>query len=164
MARSRCSLIALGLVALAGAGRAARATELHSLFDGSCRRTTGVLVAVTDDSVALVGLDGQFVERRRDEIASIAVHKTLENPLAAVVLSPGLRVHLRDVWVGDDAAPTFTGWTTAFFDDLILYFDLDGQTHVLDPEEIQRILLRALYYRTRARGRVGEVGGHAILE
>jgi hypothetical protein len=128
-----------GFVALAALGRPAAATELHSLFDGSCGRTTGVLVHVSADEVALVDLDGRFVVRRRAEIAGIAVHKTLENPLAEIALTADLGVYLRDVWVGDDAAPTFTGWTTAFFDDLFLYFDLEGQTHVLDPEEIRRI-------------------------
>jgi hypothetical protein len=117
----------------------AHATDLHSLFDARCRRTTGILVHVGAETVSMVDLDGAFVVRRRDEIAGIAVHKTLENPLARIAVSGGLRPYLRDVWVGDDRRPTFTGWTTAFFDDLFLYFDLDGQTHVLDPEEIRRI-------------------------
>lgn len=133
----RRSLV-ISLVAVCSSA-SAHATELHTLFDGSCRRTSGVLVHVGSESVALVALDGGFAVRKRDEIAGIAVHKTLENPLARVSLSPALRPYLRDVWVGDDARPTFTGWTTAFFDDLFLYFDLDGQTHVLDPEEIRRI-------------------------
>jgi len=117
----------------------ARATEVHSLYDGSCRRTTGILVHVSADEVVLVDLGGNLVTRRRADIAGIALHKTLENPLARIAVSGGLKAHLRDVWVGDDTSPTFTGWTTAFFDDLLLFFDLDGQTHVLDPEEIRRI-------------------------
>lgn len=117
----------------------ARATEVHSLYDASCRRTSGVLVHVSAEEVVLVDLTGNVVVRPRAGIAGIALHKTLENPLSRIALSPGLRTHLRDVWVGDDTSPTFTGWTTAFFDDLLLFFDLDGQTHVLDPEEIRRI-------------------------
>jgi hypothetical protein len=124
---------------LVAGGGTAGATDLHSLFDARCRRTTGILVNVGAETVAMVDLDGAFVVRRRDEIAGIAVHKTLENPLAQIALSEDLRWYLRDVWVGDDTRPTFTGWTTAFFDDLFLYFDLEGQTHVLDPEEIRRI-------------------------
>jgi hypothetical protein len=138
--RRRSSLVVLCTLALtAVCAPGAHATEVHTLFDGSCRRTSGVLVHVSADAVALVALDGGFAVRRRDDIAGIAVHKTLENPLARVTLSAELRPYLRDVWVGDDARPTFSGWTTAFFDDLFLYFDLDGQTHVLDPEEIRRI-------------------------
>jgi hypothetical protein len=129
--------VAAALVAASGGG--AGATDLHSLFDARCRRTTGVLVHVDAQTVSLVDLGGAFVVKRRDEVAGIAVHKTLENPLAQIAVAGGLSEHLRDVWVGDDARPTFTGWTTAFFDDLFLYFDLDGQTHVLDPEEIRRI-------------------------
>jgi hypothetical protein len=117
----------------------ATATDLHTLFDGRCRRTTGILVYVGADTVSMVDLGGAYVVRARGDIDGIAVHKTLENPLAQIALAGGLRDHLRDVWVDDDARPTFTGWTTAFFDDLFLYFDLEGQTHVLDPEEIQRI-------------------------
>ena len=142
MARRRSSLLVSSLViaaVAAGAQRGAEATELHSLFDEQCRRTTGVLVHVGPESVSMVDLSGRFVVRGRDQVGGIAVHKTLENPLARIALSPALRSYMRDVWVGDDAAPTFTGWTTAFFDDLFLYFDLEGQTHVLDPEEIHRI-------------------------
>ncbi|HWM85644.1 MAG TPA: hypothetical protein VNO33_07395 [Kofleriaceae bacterium] len=141
MARRRGSLVVFGLAiaAVASAAGRAEATELHSLFDAGCRRTTGVLVRVDAQTVSLVDLRGNFVVRPRDRIDGITVHTTLENPLAQVALSPELRTHLRDVWVGDDSAPTFTGWTTAFFDDLFLYFDLEGQTHVLDPEEIRRI-------------------------
>jgi hypothetical protein len=126
-------------VALAGAGRAARGAEVHTLFDGACRRTSGVMVHVSEQTVTLVGLDGELVVRARGDVAAITVHKTLENPLARIALGDGLREHLRDVWVGDDDQPTFTGWTAAFFDDLFLYFDLEGQTHVLDPEEIRSI-------------------------
>jgi hypothetical protein len=117
----------------------AHATEVHSLYDASCQRTSGVLVNVSADQVVLVDLTGNLVVRPRAGIAGIALHKTLENPLGRIALSAELRAHLRDVWVGDDTSPTFTGWTTAFFDDLLLFFDLDGQTHVLDPEEIRRI-------------------------
>jgi hypothetical protein len=138
LSSGRVSLIACA-IALVGAGRVANAAEVHSLFDLECRRTSGILVHVGGDAVALVGLDGSFVSRQRDQIASVAVHKTLENPLARIALSPELRDHLRDVWVGDDSRPTFTGWTTAFFDDLLLYYDIEGQTHVLDPQEIRRL-------------------------
>jgi hypothetical protein len=130
---------AIAVAIAASAPGRAHATELHTLFDARCRHVTGVLVHVSSEAVAMVGLDGRFVTRTRGAIDAIAVHRTLENPLARIGLSPQLQAHLRDVWVGDDAAPTFTGWTTSFFDDLFLYFDLEGQTHVLDPEEIQRI-------------------------
>lgn len=130
----------LALVAIsATSGGVANATELHSFFDGSCRRVTGVLVRVTAETVSLVDLDGRYVEWRSDRIAGIAIHKTLENPLAEIAVTGGLETFLRDVWVGDDKEATFTGWTSAFFDDLFLYFDLEGQTHVLDPEDIRRI-------------------------
>ena len=126
-------------VAVVAPASLAHATEVHSLYDASCRRTSGVLVHVSADQVVLVDLAGEVVIRPRADIAGIALHKTLENPLSRIALSGGLRAHLRDVWVGDDTSPTFTGWTTAFFDDLLLFFDLEGQTHVLDPEEIRRI-------------------------
>ena len=138
MERCRAQLL-LAAALVAAAATSARATDLHSLFDARCQRTTGILVHVGAETVEMVDLDGAFVVRRRDQIAGIAVHKTLENPLAQIAVDGGLRPYLRDVWVGDDARPTFTGWTTAFFDDLFLYFDLEGQTHVLDPEEIRRI-------------------------
>lgn len=137
--------LAPAIVGLALAAGTAGAAELHTLFDARCGRTTGVLVHVDAERVALVDVtDGALIVRPREALAGIAIHKTLENPLARIQLGPGLRAHLRDVWVGDDAAPSFTGWTTGFFDELFLYVDLEGQTHVLDPEEIQRLRPAAL--------------------
>ncbi len=119
--------------------RIGRAGELHSLFDDGCRRHTGVLVHVDEQRVVLVNLEGKTVEQARGTINAIVLHRTLENPLRTIELTGDLRSHLRDVWVAEDARAGFTGWTSAFFDDLFVFVDLEGTTHVLDPQEIQRI-------------------------
>lgn len=138
-ARRAGVLAALATLVLIASAGPAHAAEVHTLFDDACAKTSGVLVEVTEDRVSLVDLGGQLVTWPRARVASIALHKTLENPLARIDTGGALAPYLRDVWVGDDRDATFTGWTTAFFDDLFIYYDLDGQTHVLDPEEIRRI-------------------------
>ena len=141
MGRRVVAVVAGLLGALAIATPGADAAEIHTLFDDACARTSGLMVHVSTREVTLVDLTGALVTWPRDRVAAVVVHKTLENPLPSIDVTPAMRAHLRDVWVGDDdgARPTFTGWPTAFFDDLVLYVDLDGQTHVLEAEELRRI-------------------------
>lgn len=130
-------LLALAAVLLRPAP--ARAVDVHSLFDAECRRTSGVLLHVDATHVALVDLEGRLVRTPREQVAVLVLHKLLESPLGSITLDPALAAYLRRIWVGADVEPTFTGWATAFAEDLVIFVDVDGRTHVLEPQDIRRM-------------------------
>jgi hypothetical protein len=119
----------------------AGAVTLHSFFDRDCNVQTGILAHVNETHVSIVDTTGHHRTVSRTDIASVVLHKTLENPLSTLHTNSPLRQHLRQVWLGDDRQPSFTGWATDFFDALFIFVDLQGKLHVLDPEEIGKIRL-----------------------
>jgi hypothetical protein len=128
-----CAAILLGLEARA------QAVDLYTVFDGSCRQTTGILVHVDEDRVLLIDRTGRTTAVPRESIHSIVLHNILENPLPTIEVDGELKKHLRAVWIGDDGTATFTGWATGFFDDLLIFADIDGKTHVVDREDIAKM-------------------------
>ncbi len=117
----------------------ATAGDLYTFFDGACQATTGVLVHVDDEAVVTIDLAGQHTRTPRSGIHAIVLHQPLENPIPVLNVDERLRDHLRDVWLGDDSEPSFTGWATSFFDDLLIFADVHGKTHVLDPGDIRKL-------------------------
>ena len=122
----------------------ADAVDLYTVFDASCKQTTGILVHVDEKRVLLIELSGTTAAVPRQDIHSLVLHNLLENPLPVIELSGELKRYLRDVWMGDDGKPTFSGWATGFFDDLLIFADIDGKTHIVDPEDVAKMRDSAL--------------------
>ena len=125
---------------IAGSATPALAGDLYTVFDGSCDRTTGMLVHVDSKRVLLLDMSGHLVSVARANIRSVVLHNLLENPLPEITVDGRFKSYLRDVWVGDDDDVSFTGWTTAFFDDLLIFADIHGKTHVVDPADVSRMV------------------------
>lgn len=99
-----------------------------------------MVVYVDEDSVTLIDLSGRAAVRRRDTIASVVLHNSVDNPLGAIVLNPVLTDHLYNVYLVDGDEGAFTGWAVGFIEELIVFYDLFGRTHVLAQEDIDRML------------------------
>src|SRR5262245_22071293 len=117
----------------------ARAGDVYTFFDAECRRTTGVLVSVDEETVAMIDLQGRFIGQRRADIHSAVLHQPLENPLSQIQVDAAFVDYLREVWVGEDEEPSFVGWATGFYDDLLIFLDLEGKTHVIEPGEVKKL-------------------------
>ena len=140
----RARLIALTALAaslsVSAFSRPALGGDLYTLFDGACRRTTGVLVHVDENRILVLELSGRLARMPRDQVGSLVLHNLLENPLSEISLDTELKGYLRDVWVGNDDEASFTGWPTSFFDDLLIFTDIEGKTHVVDPADISKMV------------------------
>lgn len=117
----------------------AHAVEIHTLINAKCQKVSGVVVAVDEQQVRLIGLDGTSQTWRRDDIVSVVLHKAVDNPIPAVTLDGALRSVLYDVYLNSSDPPAFTGWAVQFIEELVVFFDLGGRTHVLSYEDIHRM-------------------------
>jgi hypothetical protein len=129
-------VLALGLTLLASP---ARALELHSFIDDECHVTTGLLVRVDEESVRFIGLDGRAGSLALAKIRLLAIHKVLENPLAQVTMDAGLAGLTREIRTGEGEGTTFVGWPVGFYDQLVIFFDVQGRSHVLEPRDIRSL-------------------------
>lgn len=132
-------MVAVTVSALLLLGHPAQAVDIYSFFDAQCRRQSGLLVHVDEKRVLFVGLDGQPAALSRLHIRSLVLHRVLENPLVEITPAALLRPQLRRLWTDKSKRPTFTGWVTGFHDDLLIFFDLEGKSHVAQANEIVRI-------------------------
>lgn len=140
MVRTRCVVGCYLLAALAGlCPRAAWAVDVYSFFDEDCNRRSGILAHVDDLRVVIVGLEGKARSLPRSSVRSLVLHQVLENPLPRVDPKPMLRQRMRRVWTDETVKPSFEGWIAGFHDDLLIFFDTRGKTHVVQSDEIVRL-------------------------
>ncbi len=140
MLKLRNSLSIAAMVALAATLSApASALEVHTFFNGQCGMGSGVVLHVDETLIGILSLDGRYGEIPRDAVNQIVVHKTLQTPLPRITVDDKVRALARGVWLSDSDAPTVVGWAVGFFDDLVIFHDTDGQTHVIELDDIQKI-------------------------
>jgi hypothetical protein len=117
----------------------AEAVDIYSFFDEACRRRSGILAHVDETRVVIVDLQGKARAVPRKSVHSLVLHQVLENPLPRLHPGPMLRRQMRRVWTDEADEPTFEGWIAGFHDDLLIFFDTRGKTHVVQSEEIVRL-------------------------
>jgi hypothetical protein len=130
------------MLALAGfllAASPAGALELHSFVDDRCQVRTGMLVRVDEMQVHFITLEGAYATLPVEAVGMVVIHKVLENPLSLIAASDPLRALARHVRTGQDDASVFVGWPVGFYDQLIIFFDTEGRSHVLEPQDIRSI-------------------------
>jgi hypothetical protein len=127
-------------VAILTLGGTAHAVEVHTLIGARCQAVSGIVVSVTEDSVLLIDLGGHARVWSRDDISSVVLHRAVDNPLANIELDPTLQSHLYNVTLVDSDGIAFTGFPVGFIEELVVFYDLYGRTHVLALEDIDRML------------------------
>jgi hypothetical protein len=117
----------------------ARALELHSVVDDQCQVKSGILVRVDEQQVQLITMDGKHASIPVDAVRVLVIHKVLENPLPQIVVDDNLRALAREVRTGHDPSTGFIGWPVGFYDQLVIFFDIEGRSHVLEPQDIRSL-------------------------
>ena len=112
--------------------------ELYTIVHEGCKINTGLIVNVDNDSVFQLNMDGDLVQFPRKGIEHILVFNTLENPFYRFNHDGGLNDFAREVHVLADEETSFVGWPIRFIEDLIVFFDIEGKTHLVNIEAIQR--------------------------
>jgi hypothetical protein len=89
--------------------------------------------------VHFITLDGAYATMPVEAVAMVVIHKVLENPLARIALDDPLAALARHIRTGNDEASGFTGWPVGFYDQLVIFFDTEGRSHVLEPQDIRGV-------------------------
>jgi hypothetical protein len=114
------------------------AIELYSVVHKGCEAQTGLIIHVDEQQVYQVNTEGKLVIIPREGIEHILVYNTIANPFFQLDLTSGLAEYIRNVRVSSDDELVFSGWPIRFIDDLIVFFDLEGKTHLVQTGDIQK--------------------------
>lgn len=125
-------VLALALCLPATAG----AVEVYALLSRDCTTRTGLIVGVDAERVDLLDLAGELTVVPRAEVHRVLVYNTLDNPIAQLNFAGGLGALTREVHLAGEDGPGYLGWPIRFQEDAIIFFDVDGKTHVEDVERV----------------------------
>lgn len=114
------------------------ALELYTIVHNGCEAQTGLIIHVDEEQVYQINIEGKLVTIPRKEIDHILVNNTIANPFSRLDLTSGMAEYLREVKVSSNDKLVITGWPIRFFEDLIVFFDLEGKTHLLQTGDIQK--------------------------
>ena len=114
------------------------ALELYSLVQKGCKAETGLIVYTDDKSVHMLNVEGKLSILKRKDIELILVYNTHYNPIKTFDLEWGLKSYLKEVYVDDNENNHFIGWPIRFIEKLIMFYDIDGKTHLIDLEKIKK--------------------------
>jgi hypothetical protein len=113
------------------------ALEVYSMIINGCDAETGLIVDADDKSIHMLTLDGNLAELRRNDIEVVLVYNIHDNPVSSLNLASGLYDTLREVEVDDKEGTHFIGWPIRFIENMIVFYDVDGKTHLVDLEKIK---------------------------
>jgi len=99
---------------------------------------TGLIIHVNDHEVYQINIEGKLVVTARSGIEHILVYNTIANPFSDLDLDSGLGAYIREVKVAVDDEHRFIGWPIRFIEELIVFFDLNGRTHLVQTDSIQK--------------------------
>ena len=115
----------------------AQALEIYSLVKAGCDAQTGLIVYTDEDSIHMLNVEGKLSILKRKDIEIILVYNIHDNPIKVLDLESGLKNSLKEVYVDDIEKTHFIGWPIRFIENLIMFYDVDGKTHLVDVDKIK---------------------------
>ena len=116
----------------------ARAVELYSIIYSECRAHTGLIIDVNEEQFLLLGVHGEFLKLPRESVETILIYNTVENPVSQIALASQSGVFPRKITVQGNPDFSFVGWPIRFLEDLIVFYDIQGKSHLVNVEQIKR--------------------------
>ncbi|MGY8788167.1 MAG: hypothetical protein ACKVH5_07730 [Fidelibacterota bacterium] len=115
--------------------------EIYTLIGDDCRTDTGLIVGGDERRIYMLNVDGGLSSIDQDSVQLALVYNIHDNPIRTIDLSSELVRLLREVKLSDEEQTQFIGWPIKFIDQVIVFFDIDGKTHLVDLEKIKSFSL-----------------------
>ena len=128
-----------GPLLIAVMARPAHALEVYGLLTRTCTQHIGLIVHADGLAVFLLTPQGRLQAVSRSEVSRILVYNTLDNPIPVLLLSEELGALAQDVRLDGDTEEQFVGWPIRFEEEAIIFFDMQGKTHIENLERIVAI-------------------------
>ncbi|MCB0421062.1 MAG: hypothetical protein KDD61_08700 [Bdellovibrionales bacterium] len=119
--------------------RNASGVQIYTFIDEKCDVDQGLIIGAEEDQIELLNLNGHAKTLNQKEIKFILIHDTLENPIKDIQLSSSLNQHLNHIYIKKQKKPLFTGWAVRFIENLVLFYDIRGNSHALELYQISKI-------------------------
>lgn len=115
------------------------AAQVYSVITQKCELHSGFIVNLDQEEMLLLTLEGRAQSVSLEQIDQVLIYNVLENPISTIDPSPELQNELRKVYLDSSGEPTTIGWPVRFIEDLVVFYDLQGKTHIYSLDKIIKI-------------------------
>ncbi len=115
------------------------ALELHGYVTKSCSRYVGMTIHVSENNVILLDTSGRTRSLSREDIELVATFNVLVNPLPSVEMNDLSHPYLREIYLENSKDPSVLGWPVRFIEDLVIFYSIDGRSHVYTLTDIFKL-------------------------
>lgn len=105
---------------------------ISRVYTKDCHYFTGVIVDVSEETVTLHDLDGNFQILTIDDISLLGEYQVYGNPFTKIALNSPYLLEVSS----HSTASSFYAYAIGFEDDLLIFLDNLGQVHVVENDEI----------------------------
>ncbi|MEO0335991.1 MAG: hypothetical protein AAF202_06345, partial [Pseudomonadota bacterium] len=113
------------------------ALDVVKVVTNQCKSEDGIVINIADNRLSIMNFAGQVKSVDIPQIQMLALYNLYENPVSKIQPSPELNKLLK-VFSPADEEP-IKGWAVRFVQDLVFVYDVNGNSHVLDLYEINKI-------------------------
>ena len=125
--------------------------EIYSFLDKKCKLEQGLIIGSEAGNFSLLSLSGELRIVKESETKFLLVHNTLENPFSQIPITTDLQKPLFDIYIGPGDQPLFRGWAVRFIENLVIFFDIKGNTHAVELYKITKIRPASMTPKTQFR-------------
>jgi hypothetical protein len=117
----------------------ANALEVQGFLTSDCQHKVGVTVHVSDKDLEFINLQGRHENLDVDSIETLYIFNVIDNPIEKIHVDKNLQKSLRAVYTEDSKEPRALAFAVRFIEDLIVYYSLDGRSHVYTFADIYKL-------------------------
>lgn len=127
------------IVLLSCWARTTLAGEIFSLVRPDCSVQSGIVINVEDNHIRLLTLDGNFADIEATQVDAIGIYNFVQNPIAEIRLTPELVKDLKLIYLEGSDKPSLIAWPTKFIESLVVFYDINGRSHVYELDALERL-------------------------
>lgn len=113
-----------------------KSADLYTLVSENCQTYSGLILSIQDEIILILTQNGDVLRLEKSKINSVLIYKSLQNPVRNIKLNDDLKLTLKDVYLSDQNQSVIKGWPIGFIENLVIIFDIEGKTHLIDLNQI----------------------------
>jgi hypothetical protein len=129
----------LCMVAFLFAMPTAYGVNLNAVYYASCKREVGVIINSTEDTIAILALDGVIKKVKRYDIIYLAQYPVGEVPIQQVTNADLVDGIVIRTLFQNELVELVKGWPVNFSEEKIAFLSLDGQETIIDRDSIWEV-------------------------
>ncbi len=117
----------------------AKAIQVYTILTEDCKMENAIITGVDSENFEILNFNGQTKSLSRKSIDFLVIFNLLDNPISQFFANDLLQNRMKDIYVKDKEEKLFSGWPIQFIEDLVFFYDSNGNSQVIELYDITKI-------------------------